>query len=47
MNKKSGTSKDAAYGLVLGIKRKTRKRFTVEEKIRIDLAGLRGEAGTF
>ena len=43
MNKKSGTSKDAADKLVRGIKRKTRKHYSVEEKIRIVLAGLRGE----
>ena len=43
MNKKSGTSKDAADKLVRGIKRKTRKHYSAEEKIRIVLAGLRGE----
>ncbi|TMV07534.1 IS3 family transposase [Ruegeria sediminis] len=43
MNKKSGTSKDAAEKLVRGIKRKTRKQYSAEEKIRIVLAGLRGE----
>ena len=43
MNKKSGTSKDAADKLVKGIKRKTRKHYSAEEKIRIVLAGLRGE----
>jgi transposase len=43
MNKKSGTSKDAADKLVKGIKRKTRKQYSAEEKIRIVLAGLRGE----
>ncbi|MFC6689430.1 transposase, partial [Jhaorihella thermophila] len=42
-NKKSGTSKDAADKLVRGIKRKTRKQYSAEEKIRIVLAGLRGE----
>jgi len=40
MNKKSGTSKDAADKLVRGIKRKTRKHYSAEEKIRIVLAGL-------
>ncbi len=40
---KSGTSKDAADKLVKGIKRKTRKQYLAEEKIRIVLAGLRGE----
>ena len=43
MNRKSGTSKDAADKLVRGIKRKTRKQYSAEEKIRIVLAGLRGE----
>ena len=43
MNTKSGTSKDAADKLVRGIKRKTRKHYSAEEKIRIVLAGLRGE----
>ena len=43
MNKKPGTSKDAADKLVRGIKRKTRKHYSAEEKIRIVLAGLRGE----
>ena len=43
MNKTSGRSKDAADKLVRGIKRKTRKHYSAEEKIRIVLAGLRGE----
>jgi transposase len=43
VNKRSGTSKDAADNLVRGIKRKTRKQYSAEEKIRIVLAGLRGE----
>ena len=43
MNEKSETSKDAADKLVKGIKRKTRKQYSAEEKIRIVLAGLRGE----
>ena len=43
MNKRSGTSKDAADKLVRGIKRKTRKLYSAEEKIRIVLAGMRGE----
>jgi transposase len=43
MNKKSGISKDAADQLVKGIRRKTRKQYSAEEKIRIVLAGLRGE----
>jgi transposase len=43
MNKTPGTLEDAADKLVRGIKRKTRKRYSAEEKIRIVLAGLRGE----
>ncbi|MBW8637864.1 hypothetical protein K1W69_11755 [Hoeflea sp. WL0058] len=43
MSKTSGTSKEAADKLVRGIKRKTRKHYSAEEKIRIVLAGLRGE----
>ena len=43
MRQKSGTSKDAAAKLVRGIKRKTRKQYSAEEKIRVVLAGLRGE----
>jgi len=43
MNKRSGTSKDVADKLVRGIKHKTRKQYSAEEKIRIVLAGLRGE----
>ena len=43
MNKRSGTSKEAADKLVRGIKRKTRKHYSAEEKIRIVLACLRGE----
>lgn len=46
MNKKSGTSNDAADQLVKGIRRKTRKQYSVEEKIRVVLAGLRSEQGT-
>ena len=42
-NKKSGASKDAADKLFRGIERKTRKQYSAEEKIRIVLAGLRGE----
>jgi transposase len=40
MNKKPGTSKDAADKLVMNIRRQT---YSAEEKIRIVLAGLRGE----
>lgn len=43
MNKTSGTSKDAAHKLVRGIMRKARKHYCAEGKIRIVLAGLRGE----
>ena len=43
MNKTSGTSKDAADKLVRGIKRKTRRHYSAEEKIRVVLTGLRGE----
>lgn len=40
MNKKPGTSKDAADKLVKNIRRKTRQTYSAEEKIRIVLAGL-------
>ena len=43
MAKRPGTSKDAADKLVRGIKRKTREHYSAEEKIRVVLAGLRGE----
>ena len=43
MKQRSGTSKDATDKLVRGIKRKTRKQYSVEEKIGIVLAALRGE----
>ena len=43
MNKKSVGSKDAADKLVKNIRRKTSRRYSTEEKIRIILAGLRGE----
>jgi transposase len=43
MKQTPGTSKDAADKLVRGIKRRTRKHYSAEEKIRIVLAGLRGE----
>ncbi len=46
MNRKSGTSKDASDKLVRGIKRKTRKHYSAEEKIKIVLAGLRDEDNT-
>jgi len=38
MNKKSGTSKDAADKLVKGIRSKTRKHYSAEEKIRTAMA---------
>lgn len=43
MNKKSDGSKDAADKLVKNIRRKTARTYSAEEKIRIVLAGLRGE----
>ena len=43
MNKKPRTSKASAYKLVKNIRRKTRQTYSAEEKIRIVLAGLRGE----
>jgi transposase len=43
MNKKSVGSKDAAEKLVKNIRRKTARKYSAEEKIRIVLAGLRGE----
>ncbi|MFD1156710.1 hypothetical protein [Roseovarius aestuarii] len=45
MSKKSGTSKGAADKPVRGIKRKTHKHYSAEEKIKIVLAGLCGEDG--
>ena len=43
MTKKPITSKDAADKVVKNIRRKTRQTYSAEEKIRIVLAGLRGE----
>ncbi len=43
MNMKSGTSKASATKLVKSMHRKTRQTYSSEEKIRIVLAGLRGE----
>lgn len=43
MRQKSVGSKDAADKLVKNIRRKTVQRYSAEEKIRILLAGLRGE----
>ena len=45
MNRKSETSRDAADTLVKGIKRKTDKPYSAEEKIRIVSAALAGAAG--
>ena len=44
MNRKSGTSKNAADKLVRVLKRKKCKQYSAEEKIRIGLASLRGSA---
>ena len=43
MRQKSGTSKQSADKLVKSIRRKTRQTYSAEEKIRIVLAGRRGE----
>ena len=43
MRQKSVGSKDAADKSVKGIHRQTARRYSAEEKIRIVLAGLRGE----
>ena len=43
MNKKSVGSKDAAEKLVKNIRRKTARKYSSDEKIRIVLAGFRGE----
>ena len=43
MNKKSVGRKDAAEKLVKNIRRRTSRKYSAEEKIRIVLAGLRGE----
>ena len=43
MTKKPQTSKEAAVKVVKNIRRKTRQTYSAEEKIRIVLAGLRGE----
>jgi transposase len=43
MTKKPTTSKEAADKVVKNIRRKTRQTYSSEEKIRIVLAGLRGE----
>ena len=43
MNKKTVGGKDAADKLVKNIRRRTSRKYSAEEKIRIVLAGLRGE----
>ena len=43
MTKKPQTSKETAKKVVKNIRRKTRQTYSAEEKIRIVLAGLRGE----
>ena len=43
MRQRSERHQDAAERTVKDIRRKTRKRYSSEEKIRIVLAGLRGE----
>jgi transposase-like protein len=41
----TGKQGSSAESIVREIKRQTRRKFTAEEKIRIVLEGLRGEAG--
>ena len=43
MNKKSVGSKEAAENLVKNFRRGTSRKYSAKEKIRIVLAGLRGE----
>ena len=43
MRQKSGQSKEPAEKVIKEIRRATRKHYSAEEKIRIVLAGLRGE----
>jgi transposase len=43
MRQKSGRSKESAKKVIKDIRRATRRQFSAEEKIRIVLAGLRGE----
>lgn len=43
MRQKSGVSKSTAEETVRDIRRRTRKQYSAEEKIRIVLSGLRGE----
>ena len=42
MRQKSMSKNDPAEGTVRDIRRKTRKQYTAEEKIRIVVSGLRG-----
>jgi len=44
MRQKSDRPQDAAERTIKNIRRRTRKRYSAEEKIRIVLAGLRGES---
>ena len=44
MRQKSGTRESSSEGIVRNIRRATRKRYSADEKIRIALDGLRGEA---
>jgi transposase len=46
MRHKSEGHQDAADRLIKDTRRKTRRRYSSEEKIRIVLAGLRGEVST-
>ena len=43
MSNESVSSKEAADKLLKNIRRKTARKYSAEEKIRIVLAGLRGE----
>ena len=43
MRQKSMSSRDSAEQTVRDIRRKTRKQYSAEEKIRIVLSGVRGE----
>lgn len=43
MSQKSDQSKEPAEKVIRAIRRATRKQYSAEEKIRIVLAGLRGE----
>ena len=46
MRQKSMSKNDPAERTVRDIRRKTRKQYTAEEKIRIVVSGLRGEVST-